>query len=860
MKNRYKSNLAKGIWIFIEHLTLVLAALCGVFLISMYSQGITIEDCRENSYLDSPGLADKVFQSSNFILSNVLKSQAIRSSDGAGGSNAVVDLQEVLEGSALSYQNESGLAYSLQELQDWANSSWNTLDYGNAGGVVVCREEDSQKEYYYYCKDFIQMLDQGNIELKTAGYDSQYQEMENERLFRDYLEGGELSEGRILNELGIVSVEDTLRDAEYTDVFNYYGETIEEKYAPEDADSILDVLNHNPNWYGRIDEAYQALNSALNFVSDEMRNGQEMKQYEEGNTNLTYLYVDKEEQKVYTNKNEYSDYHNHETALKEMKKSGAYALIQPKLSDCEVSFHTDGTTTVQVWQHTVAQESIHDDYIFAVSVDTEFPIADSLSEASESYGRYTKWGVRILVVGILAAALFLIGLIWLTAAAGKRPNDERIYLNFYDRWFTEIAAAAVLGLWLVGVRITIALFETTSVPSRWEGFGMMTACVSLYTAALFLTGYLSLVRRIKAKTLWKNSLLRWLLVQWRKLWRKCGEILKLYSENTGSRIKMTVILGGFFFFQFVVNGLIFHGDAAFLIILAAADGAALIYFLRKAEGREKILEGLKRITDGELQYQIPLERLTGEQRTIAEYINRIGKGLDAAVDNSLKNERMKTELITNVSHDIKTPLTSIINYIDLLKRENPTDPKICGYLDILEAKAQRLKVLTEDVVEASKASTGNITLEMTDLNLIEMVHQVIGEFEEKFREKQLTMMVRFKEEPVVIHADGQRLWRVLENVFNNVVKYAMEGTRVYADVNLVQKKAVFSLKNISAQPLNISADELTERFIRGDVSRNTEGSGLGLSIAKSLTELQGGEFSLYLDGDLFKVTILFPIK
>ena len=182
---------------------------------------------------------------------------------------------------------------------------------------------------------------------------------------------------------------------------------------------------------------------------------------------------------------------------------------------------------------------------------------------------------------------------------------------------------------------------------------------------------------------------------------------------------------------------------------------------------------------------------------------------------------------------------SIINYVDLLKRENLTDPQVQEYLRILDEKSQRLKVLTEDVVEASKASTGNIKFEMNDIDFVEMVQQVIGEFEEKFQEKNLTMMVHFTDEPSIIYADGQKMWRVLENVFGNVVKYAMEGTRVYAEISNSNKKVVFSLKNISAQPLNFSADELTERFIRGDVARNTEGSGLGLSIAKSLTELQG---------------------
>ena len=296
------------------------------------------------------------------------------------------------------------------------------------------------------------------------------------------------------------------------------------------------------------------------------------------------------------------------------------------------------------------------------------------------------------------------------------------------------------------------------------------------------------------------------------------------------------------------------------MILLIVDAAAVIFIIRKADGLDLIMDGLKKISDGELQYKIKTDTLTGKQKVMAEYINNIGGGLDAAVENSLKKERMQTELITNVSHDLKTPLTSIINYVDLMKRENPTDPKIQEYLRILDEKSQRLKVLTEDVVEASKASTGNIKLEMNDIDFVEMVQQVIGEFEEKFKEKNLTMMVHFTDEPSIIYADGQRMWRVLENVFGNVVKYAMEGTRVYAEISNRNKKVTFSLKNISAQPLNISADELTERFIRGDVARNTEGSGLGLSIAKSLTELQGGEFKLYLDGDLFKVMITFVAK
>ena len=289
----------------------------------------------------------------------------------------------------------------------------------------------------------------------------------------------------------------------------------------------------------------------------------------------------------------------------------------------------------------------------------------------------------------------------------------------------------------------------------------------------------------------------------------------------------------------------------------------LFFLLRRYMEKVKkdysvLMDAASKMAKGDLQ--VDMEADMGVFEPFKEELAKVNQGFKKAVEEEIKSQSMKTELITNVSHDLKTPLTSIINYVDLMKRENPTDPKIQEYLRILDEKSQRLKVLTEDVVEASKASTGNIKLEMNDIDFVEMVQQVIGEFEEKFQEKNLTMMVHFTDEPSIIYADGQRMWRVLENVFGNVVKYAMEGTRVYAEISNRNKKVTFSLKNISAQPLNISADELTERFIRGDVARNTEGSGLGLSIAKSLTELQGGEFKLYLDGDLFKVMITFAAK
>lgn len=325
---------------------------------------------------------------------------------------------------------------------------------------------------------------------------------------------------------------------------------------------------------------------------------------------------------------------------------------------------------------------------------------------------------------------------------------------------------------------------------------------------------------------------------------------------------MVVGLGVFLFLEFFFSALLAASDGWFLmfLLLFLLDLGALLCVYKIALGRELLLDGLKRITDGELTYKIPEKELRGDQKAMAQYINRIGDGLDAAVEKSLKDERMKTELITNVSHDLKTPLTSIINYIDLLKRLNLKDPEALKYLEILDSKAHRLKSLTEDVVEASKASTGNLSLEMTELNFVEMLYQVMGEFEERMENRHLTLMTHLPDSPAMIYADGRRMWRILENLFGNILKYAMENTRVYAEVLLEKDQVIFTLKNISAQPLNIPAEELTERFIRGDVARNTEGSGLGLSIAQSLTQLQGGTFKLYLDGDLFKVCLSFPQK
>ena len=876
----YRSSSVKAIWIVIAHLAAVAAAVCAAMFVMIYQTGIRLDD-RGKSYTESEAFEKQVSNRGSDILVSLAAQDDINYLKNAG-SSAVIDLAEFEEkGNTrdsirdLSLKNTSGLAYSVSDLLEWGKdweANYYEGVYDEDSQVIRCESSDGTS-HYFYRTDFKKMVADGTLKIN---YNTDFLEEDD---FESKTESEKLD--TVADELyyrytsqseNIGNVTDTRTNTEYPGCFFVELSQLDEKFAPQGAENILDAVNKSTEWNGRLEDAYKELFTLLDCIraiqSDEQFNDYETSlasvfhsvgDYTEGSTNLTYLFADKETQTIYTNKKAYSSYAQLEQNLEKIFKEKAYAVVYPELSECVTNIPG---ADLQVWNHTIDQSFDTKDFVFAVSVDTKFSVADSMADEAENYETYSKLMFPMLAGAIFGSVLWLIGMVWLTVTAGRKPKDEEIHLNGFDRWYTEIAAGTVIGIWLAGTIISGTLIANSSLGYSHVVVTVIVICLicGTYTMAWFLIGYLSLIRRIKAGTLWKNSLIRKVLKWIGKCSGKLADFARAFSRNTAEKIKVLLVGGAFLFLQFLIIGCGFTGAGVFLIILLIVDAAAVIFIIRKADGLDLIMDGLKKISDGELQYKIKTDTLTGKQKVMAEYINNIGSGLDAAVENSLKKERMQTELITNVSHDLKTPLTSIINYVDLMKRENPTDPKIQEYLRILDEKSQRLKVLTEDVVEASKASTGNIKLEMNDIDFVEMVQQVIGEFEEKFQEKNLTMMVHFTDEPSIIYADGQRMWRVLENVFGNVVKYAMEGTRVYAEISNRNKKVTFSLKNISAQPLNISADELTERFIRGDVARNTEGSGLGLSIAKSLTELQGGEFKLYLDGDLFKVMITFVAK
>lgn len=854
----YRKSGIKGLLVLLTVFFMVAACAGAGASVLIMSKGVQPLDSKD--YVDSQSFTDNVYNLSHTIVDAINERHILDQAD----DEELIDLKELNQGDTLTHKSTSGLAYRAGDLYDWAKSpSWDT-----STDVLICRQPDGS-DYYMYYRDFADKIATGELKFVFGSDEDEGTENTKDILSmlsgREYTYYGYESDNIGIRNNGVEYVTDADGNVVYTDVYNYESSgnndaPLKEVYKPDGADSILDVVNNNKEWKGNLSKAYQYLYEALVQYSDASYGEKILKTYASGATNVNYMYADTKSGKVYTNIKDVTSSNYLKTLDKLTSGAGPFMLIAPDTQDCVLGFSNISDWTVSYWQNMLKNTGLAGgNYLYFVSVDKDFPVLDRIKQEKLVYDKFEPWLVPVMAGSVLALILALAGVVILTIGAGRNNEDKKVHLNFFDRCYTEIVAVVVFMIWLMGTSVIVQAMDDEEMRIVWKTIGFGT--LGLWFGIWFLAGWLSLVRRIKARSLWRDSLLRHILLLVRKCFSKCSNLLVFLGGNMISRVKIILLFGIFIFLQFMFTGMTVEGGSALsLLLMIVMDCAVLYYLIKKAWGREQIIAGLKKITDGDLQYKIPTEKLSGEQEMVADYINHIGEGLDAAVENSLKNERMKTELITNVSHDIKTPLTSIINYVDLLKRENPEDPKIRGYLEVLENKAQRLKVLTEDVVEASKASTGNIALEMTDLNFIELVHQVIGEFEEKFEERNLTMVVHFDEEEAIICADGRRLWRVLENVFGNVSKYAMENTRVYVDVKVDRPNVQLSLKNISAQPLNISAEELTERFIRGDVSRNTEGSGLGLSIAKDLVQLQGGEFKLYLDGDLFKVTIEFRMK
>lgn len=791
--------------------------------------------------------------------------------DGMMNRNKEIDVMEYSKNDTANGENVSGIAYSLEELINWGEDfdSAESDNYAK-NSVIVCQKPEGTYEYYY-TSDFMTRVESGVFDIimqDGSDVDGFLQELQN----------GKYTSSGFYN-FDIVDMEGNIL---YTDCWNF-GSALIEKYAPQGAENLLQVVNNSPRLNGKLSVIYDDLAYTLgNIYSDYQNYQMGFEHLEEGNTNFTYIYANNDTKKVVTNKTSYENYAELEKNVQNLisEKDVKYMVIYPKLKDFNSNMNVSKSDKWEKLRSYSSEKKWNS--VFAAAVDTTYTIQDQFYQNKVAYDNnipYFKGTTWLLVLSII---LFLGATIWLTLEAGRTAEDEELHLNGFDHWKTEIAAVLIVLIWIVGSYIGIHFWNgniytmINDIPTYLKdggtyfeyyyarGMDVSSAYMSaslylpslsiaelaeiyfygVFTLGCFFMGYVSLIKRIKGRNLWKNSLLR-VIVRF---------IYKIY-DNRKKTTKTVLLLCGFFLVQGIA--VLFRNGVTMLLVLLADVGVFYVV-LNGLLLKEKLKKGIEEIALGNMEYQIPLQGLRGENLKLAEMINGIANGFHMAVEEAMKNERLKTDLITNVSHDIKTPLTSIINYVAILKQSDIADPKIQGYLDILEAKAQRLKTLTEDVVEASKVSSGNISLEYMDVDLVEMIQQTEGEMAEKFEARNLKMIVNLPAEPAVVHVDGRRMWRVLENIFGNAAKYAMPGTRVYADLKLEEDTVDLSLKNVSEHQLNISADELTERFIRGDLSRSSEGSGLGLSIAQSLTTMQGGTFNLYLDGDLFRVNIRFP--
>ncbi len=488
----------------------------------------------------------------------------------------------------------------------------------------------------------------------------------------------------------------------------------------------------------------------------------------------------------------------------------------------------------------------NNEYLLAIS-SNEKEMLDLLSSMTFMNG------LAPIIVPV-ATLILLCMLIFLVISIGHTRGKEEIDLNDLDRIPYEIVFL-ISGIIASGV---IAVLEYTAYNEYELSLNMLIGnwtMAYLASYVIILLNVVTLVKRIKAKTLISSTILG-MICKW------CYVRLKKVKEEVYDNSSMTVkLIFGVILYIIAIFALPSILDGLGIILLFGLTIWIFYEIIRRINGIKNIEKQLELIYDGKRPENLKKENFTKDYYNMVSYVNDISNGFENAVEQGIKSERLKAELITNVSHDIKTPLTSIINYVDLLKNENIESEKAKEYIEILDNKSQRLKKLIQDLVEASKASSGNIKLNLENLSLSELINQSIGEFEDKFEEKKLSIIKNIPEKDIIIKADSRYMYRIIENLFENITKYALENSRVYIDISYAKENKVkVEFKNISKEKLNITEEELMQRFVRGEKSRTTEGNGLGLSISQSLTEIQGGEFKIVIDGDLFKAELEFEIE
>ncbi|MBQ8946855.1 MAG: HAMP domain-containing histidine kinase [Lachnospiraceae bacterium] len=643
-------------------------------------------------------------------------------------------------------------------------------------------------------------------------------------------------------------------------------EIVINRYKSTDGKNLQDYAS---NW-----EEYDELANALFECADDLYTNYmdylKMQEYFDSlNSNIRYCVTmgEGDDREVYTNVGEINAIMQDQTIAKLFEGYGRYLRY-----DSDRMMYVTNTAVTESTFNTLIQKykyAYSDDSKIYIAVDMTMPVNDAVRSASRNYTSIIPNRNELILAMTVCILLYLILLVICTIHEGRTVDaDGNVYIKFSGFDHTPIELwILIVSLILFFMYVTAALvytgldsekiysiMEFKDSPYTYAVCGILVFILDIVILGL----YYSLVRRIKGRHIWKQSFLY-------KLIRAIGKIAYSIYDNGNTLLRSVVPFAGLgiinlFLVAMAASGILPVLDILSIIII---DILACVFVFKQTRDRENIIGGMKRIISGDLAYKSDTSRVHGDNRELSECVNSISDSVRSAVEQSMKDERMKTELVANVSHDIRTPLTSIINYVDLIKRENIDNETVRGYVEILDEKSQRLKTLTDDLIEASKVSSGNVELELVKMNLPEMVTQALGEFDEKLSERNLSVVVR--SDRLVrseMMADGRSLWRVMENLFGNVCKYAMPGTRVFVDMfnaTGTTEKIVLRITNMSDTPLPADLSELTERFIRGDESRTTEGSGLGLSIAKTLTELMGGSFEIGSEADLFKAEIAFDV-
>ena len=456
-------------------------------------------------------------------------------------------------------------------------------------------------------------------------------------------------------------------------------------------------------------------------------------------------------------------------------------------------------------------------------------------------------GYGLFFIAIGCILLFLLSLIFLVCGAGHRDSSDVIFLNVQDRVPLDLYLLLLYGVML----FTGTMFRSGTYYGNLDiGYLMVTVLLIFIYEALFLAAIMTLSTRLKKGGWWKNTILYHIISFFLRVVRWCLAVIRDGAQALPSTWK---VAAGWLLVSSIYLAYSREGGTVMLL-----NFILLIVFCAVAAQWQKLSRAGKQLSEGNLEYKVNTRRMLPTFRRHGENLNNISQGIAIALNQKMKSEHLRTELITNVSHDIKTPLTSIINYVDLLKKEGLTG-QAAEYIDVLDRQSHRLKKLTDDLVEASKASTGNIRCTLMPTDISELMLQAVAEYEEKLAKAQLEAIITSPEnETIYALADGNLMWRVLSNLLSNACKYSQPHTRVYLSIKGSEDSVLITVKNVSRDQLNIDPDELMERFVRGDSARSTEGSGLGLNIARDLVTLQKGKFSISIDGDLFKAQIRCP--